>query len=343
MARETAAGGAKDLARAGPAPPPGGRQRIRLADDDDEMDGDEIEDDEDGSEFGNGPNPMYDESDDTLAAMIMQFAPKEKQAIAYAVADAFITRLQQLRQKVEKEREKNDNNRVDPAALRKIVSEAVAKVVEEKVARAVEEVRKKVQEVRREVQEKGGALAAPTATAARARTWAAVAAGEAEHPAKRIPGRLNKEILVRGSAVPALTRRSPQEIVQAVNGVSTKKGAIAARKLPSGDVIVTFQDAETKNWHSANGEWIGTAFGESAKEAKRTFAVLMKGMLKRELKEITEEDFGKQLGLTSVDKVKFRIPTIAGVTRATVLVTLTSQGRGEEGLRGWGGLAGPNS
>ncbi|KAK4120401.1 hypothetical protein N657DRAFT_636633 [Parathielavia appendiculata] len=158
--------------------------------------------------------------------MIMQLALKEKQAIAYAVADAFITQLQQLRQKVEKEREKNDNNRVDPAALRKIVSEAVAKVVEEKVARAVEEVRKEVQEVRREVQEKGGVPAAPAATTARARSWAAVATGETELPMKKIPGRLNREILV---------------------------------------------------------------------------------------------------GLTTVDKVKFRIPTIAGVTRATALVTLTSQ------------------
>jgi hypothetical protein len=193
------------------------------------------------------------------------------------------------------------------------------------VAKAVEEVRNEVQEVRREVQRKGGAPTAPAATTARARSWATVAAGEAELPAKRIPGRLNREILVRGSAVPALTRRSPQEIVQAVNGVSEKKGAIAARKLPSGDVIVTFQDTEMKNWHSANGRWIGTAFGESAKEAKRTFAVLMKGMLKRELKDITEADFGKELGLASVDKVRFRIPTMAGVTRATVLVTMTSQ------------------
>jgi hypothetical protein len=220
-------------------------------DDDDEMEGDD--DDEDSGGFGSGPNPLCDESDETLAGMIMQFAPREKRNIAYAVVDAFIARLQKLRQKVEKERERNDDNRVDPAALRKIVSEAVAKVVEEKVAKAVEEVRNEVQEVRREIQQKGGAPKAPAATAARARSWAAVAAGEAELPAKRIPGRLNKEILVRGSAVPALTRRSPQEIVQAVNGVSTKKGAIAARKFPSGDVIVTFQDAETKNWHSANG------------------------------------------------------------------------------------------
>jgi hypothetical protein len=62
-----------------------------------------------------------------------------------------------------------------------------------------------------------------------------------------------------------------------------------------------------------------------AKEAKRTFAVLVKGMLKRDLKDVTEAVFGKELGLTSVEKVKFRIPTIEGVTRATALVALTSQ------------------
>jgi len=92
----------------------------------------------------------------------------------------------------------------------------------------------------KEAQRKGWSPATPGAAPAQARLWAVVAAGKPELPAKRIPKRLNKEILVRGSAGPALTRRSPQEIVQAVNRVSKKKGAIAARKLPSGDVIVTF-------------------------------------------------------------------------------------------------------
>jgi hypothetical protein len=102
-------------------------------------------------------------------------------------------------------------------------------------------------------------------------------------------------------------------------------GAIAARKLPSGDVIITFKDAGTRYWHAKSGGWIGAAFGETAKEAKRTFAVLVKGMLKRDLKDVTEAVFGKELGLTSVRKVKYRIPTTEGVTRATVLVALTSQ------------------
>ena len=109
-----------------------------------------------------------------------------------------------------------------------------------------------------------------------------------------------------------------------MNRASEKKEAVAARKLPSGDMVVTFQDGRTKEWHIKNGDWISKAFGKGAKEAKRTFTVLVKGILKRDLKDITEAEFGQSLGLSSVERAKFRIPTTEGVTRATVLVTLTS-------------------
>ena len=110
-----------------------------------------------------------------------------------------------------------------------------------------------------------------------------------------------------------------------MNGVSERKGAVAARKLPSGDVVVTFQDSATKEWYEGKEGWIEKAFGETAREAKRTFAVLIKGIRKGDLKGVTEAEFRRGLGLSSVDRAKFRIPTIKGVTRATVLVTLTSQ------------------
>ena len=48
-------------------------------------------------------------------------------------------------------------------------------------------------------------------------------------------------------------------------------------------------------------------------------------MLKRDLKDTSEAEFSKAIGLTTVEKVKFRIPTIEGVTRATALVTMTSK------------------
>ena len=149
-------------------------------------------------------------------------------------------------------------------------------------------------------------------------------AGEGELPKKIIPRRLVKEMLIRGSAEPALVRRSPCEIDQAVNSTSEKKGAIAARKLLSGDIILTFQDVGIKEWHTRNTGWIVKAFGGAAKEAKRTFTVLVKGMLKRDLKNVTEDEFGKQLGLSSVERVRFHMPAAEGVKRATALVSLTS-------------------
>jgi hypothetical protein len=109
-----------------------------------------------------------------------------------------------------------------------------------------------------------------------------------------------------------------------VNGASEKKGVVVVRKLPSGNIVVTFQDGRMKEWYIKNGDWISKAFGEGAKEAKRTFAVLVKGMLKRDLKDTTEAEFGQSLGLSSVERAKFRIPITEGIMRATVLVTLTS-------------------
>ncbi|KAK3314376.1 hypothetical protein B0H66DRAFT_482782, partial [Apodospora peruviana] len=143
---------------------------------------------------------------------------------------------------------------------------------------------------------------------------------------KIVPNRMNKEILVRGKGMPAdLVKWTPQEIIQAVNQTSTKKGAVAARKLPSGDTVTTFQGMTTRDWHSTNSVWIKEAFGQQAEESKRTFAVLLKGVWKRDLQGMTEEAFEKETGLRTIDKVKFRVPKHQHATRATVLVALTSQ------------------
>lgn len=202
-----------------------------------------------------------------------------------------MTRLRRLRRLESGKASETGNEGIDLTRLQGIIVDAVVEGIGQGTGRAAEEVRKQMQEIRKEMQEvqkepqearrelqdqRKKQAPAPAATVAR--SWAAVVAGEEELPKKIIPGRLNKEILVRGSTEPSLTRRSPQEIVQAVNGASRRKGAVAARKLPSGDVIVTFRDAEAKEWHAKNGGWIGAAFGEAAKEAKRTFVVLVKGM-----------------------------------------------------------------
>ncbi|EAQ91777.1 hypothetical protein CHGG_00012 [Chaetomium globosum CBS 148.51] len=80
-----------------------------------------------------------------------------------------------------------------------------------------------------------------------------------------------------------LAKRTPQETIQAVNQVSVRKGAVAARRLPSGDTIVTFQSAGARDWYSTNTNWVREAFGEQAEESKRTFAVQLKGVWKTNL------------------------------------------------------------
>lgn len=174
-----------------------------------------------------------------------------------------------------------------------------------------------------------GTRSAPAAAAAvpAATTWAAVA-GQPAVPKKVVPARLSREVLVKArETTPDLAKRTPQEIVQAVNAVSARKGAVAARKLPSGDVVVTFQDVAAKDWHTvpANQGWIQQAFGEQAKESTRTFAVLVKGISRGDLQEVTEEAFGKEIGIKGVEKVKFRVPRDQGLRWATALVTLDSQ------------------
>ena len=80
-----------------------------------------------------------------------------------------------------------------------------------------------------------------------------------------------------------LAKRTAVETIQAINQASTKKGAIAARKLPSGDIVVTFSDPATKEWHTQNTQWIQQAFGNQAKEGRKTYAILVKGLRKAEL------------------------------------------------------------
>src|SRR5215831_1974934 len=114
---------------------------------------------------------------------------------------------------------------------------------------------------------------------------ATAATGPAQVPGKAPPpARQAREVLVRGgNLAPSLAKRTPQEIVQAVNTASENKGAVAARKLPSGDVVVTFCTDQAKQWHSTNQQWIQEAFGTEASEAKRTIAVLVKGLRKSDL------------------------------------------------------------
>ena len=52
--------------------------------------------------------------------------------------------------------------------------------------------------------------------------------------------------------------------------------------------------------------------------------MLIKGLQISDFTKVIEKTFSKEIGLQSVDRVKFQLPSRLEHTRATILVTLTS-------------------
>jgi hypothetical protein len=139
---------------------------------------------------------------------------------------------------------------------------------------------------------------------------------------KAIPSRLTKEIIVRAPDAPEpIVNRSPSETVDAIRRASGRDGAAAARRLPSGDVVVTF--TREKEYHERFTDWVKVAFGEGATLVRRTIAVLAKGVSIQEARRGGEE-IKKAIeaeNRISIAKVTPKIPgPSARATRATLLI-----------------------
>ena len=123
------------------------------------------------------------------------------------------------------------------------------------------------------------------------RTWASIAAAAApapaSHPGPRsssraprvVPRRVARQLNIRARELPAgQTDRPPQEIVSAINRHGCG-GALASNKLPSGDLKITFEE-RAYQWYATNTQWVAEVFGTEKALARRTFAVLAKGVHK---------------------------------------------------------------
>ena len=66
-------------------------------------------------------------------------------------------------------------------------------------------------------------------------------------------------------------------MVAAVNTAIGTNDAVATRRLPSGDVILTFQDTIPKT-ALQDRTWVQRAFGEKALLYESEFAVIVKGL-----------------------------------------------------------------
>ncbi|KAG6064745.1 hypothetical protein E4U32_008125 [Claviceps aff. humidiphila group G2b] len=92
--------------------------------------------------------------------------------------------------------------------------------------------------------------------------WASITArgvpgplGPHNPPPMAVPSRLHREVLIKGTFINSnVSGRSPGEIVKAVNAATKTDTAVAARRLASGDTVVTCRDS-TSRPNADDTEW----------------------------------------------------------------------------------------
>lgn len=82
---------------------------------------------------------------------------------------------------------------------------------------------------------------------------------------------------------------APQRLVEDLNRASAKHGVTGqldtARRLPSGDVVLRFNNTESRdNWREREQDWVST-LGEGAYVKQRQYTVIVHGMKKRECQD----------------------------------------------------------
>ncbi|KAG5925166.1 hypothetical protein E4U61_002280 [Claviceps capensis] len=100
-----------------------------------------------------------------------------------------------------------------------------------------------------------------------ASSWAAVAARGGTVGTVQTP---------RSTIAQAVNGRQPENIVLAVNAAIERDVAVAARRLQSGDTVVTFRDAARP--HIEDNTCIQTAFGPDATMNRRAFSIIVKSI-----------------------------------------------------------------
>jgi hypothetical protein len=95
---------------------------------------------------------------------------------------------------------------------------------------------------------------------------------------KQVPLRHKREIIiVRGDETTAQKNRSYKELVEQLSSWGIAGAAVAIRKLPSGDMIMTMEDEQARTSWLADTKWLET-FGAGARVKRRDFAVIAHGI-----------------------------------------------------------------
>lgn len=140
-------------------------------------------------------------------------------------------------------------------------------------------------------------------------TWADVARAGRPVIEKQVPKRIDREITIARRECSPLDGEAakPEKIVAAVNaklGDGAKGTVVAARKLPSGDIVLTTDSADTKNQLVKETSW-AAALGAQARVIRTRFTVMAKHVAKDAI------NFEDQK--TAIAKIMEQNPRIHGV------------------------------
>jgi hypothetical protein len=120
-----------------------------------------------------------------------------------------------------------------------------------------------------------------------------------------IPERRTRELRIRNeNPTEDLVRRSAIEVVAAVNTAIGTNDAVATRRLPSGDVILTFQESIPLIALS-DQSWVQRAFGATAQLHESEFTVIVKGL---PVDRITRVDSGQLLS-----DIRVQVPALVKI------------------------------
>ena len=164
----------------------------------------------------------------------------------------------------------------------------------------------------------------PAAAIPQRPSYASVARQQATTPAgtyQVIPERRTRELRIRAeNQAEDLARRSATEVIAAVNTAIGTGEAVATRRLPSGDIILTFQDS-IPQVALQNQSWVQRAFGATARLFESEFTVIAKGLPVDRITRLNQSQLLSDLQLKIPEITKLKVePARAPSARFTTAI-----------------------
>jgi hypothetical protein len=122
-----------------------------------------------------------------------------------------------------------------------------------------------------------------------------------------IPERRTRELRIRAEKQSEdLSRRSAVEVVSAANTAIGSSDVVATRRLPSGDIILTFQDKIPKT-ALQDQSWVQQVFGATAQLHESEFAVISKGLPVDRITRVAQDQLLKDIQQRIPEVIRLKV------------------------------------